>query len=210
MTNPTPLDPLPQVLAFTGKAGAGKSTAANWILRNHPKAMKMSFAQPLKKMAYELIRQSIPKAWPHTPSDYLDGALKEEPIPFLSDKSGRELMQSLGTEWGRDIVHKDFWVTIASGKLERMLGAPPNSTDTLQIKAVYDDVRFQNEVDMIRGYGGIVVHIERPLLKTASDTTTNHASEQQAIAPDLVIANAGTQEDFEAALATLLPPPQKG
>lgn len=201
---------LPPVIAFTGKAGAGKSTAANWILRNHPKAMKMSFAQPLKKMFYELIRQSIPKAWPHTPIEYIDGALKEEPIPFLSNRTGRELMQSLGTEWGRNTVQPDFWVNIAQGKLERLLGDRRVASDTPHILAVYDDVRFQNEADMLRGYKGILIRIERPHTATTSDTTTNHASEQQQqVEPDFVIQNDGTEEDLFAKLAEILPPPSK-
>ena len=201
--------PLPKVIAFTGKAGAGKSTAANWILRNHPKAMKMSFAQPLKKMFYELIRHSIPKAWPHTPIEYIDGALKEDPIPFLSNRTGRELMQSLGTEWGRNTVQQDFWVSIAQGKLERLLGDERTASDTPQILAVYDDVRFQNEADMIRSYDGLIVNIQRPLTKTTSDTTTNHASEQQTIEPDLVWENDATEEAFIAKVAALLPVPPK-
>jgi hypothetical protein len=205
MTPPT----LPQVVAFTGKAGSGKTTAANWILRNHPKAMKMSFAQPLKKMFYELIRQSIPKVWPHTPIEYIDGALKEEPIPFLSNRTGRELTQSLGTEWGRNTVQPDFWVNIAQGKLERLLGDRRVASDTPHILAVYDDVRFQNEADMIRSYGGLIVNVQRPLTKTTSDTTTNHASEQQEIEPDLVWHNDGTEEDFTAKVAELLPVPPK-
>ncbi len=203
------MTPLPRVIAFTGKAGAGKSTAANWILRNHPKAMKMSFAQPLKKMFYELIRQSIPKAWPHTPIEYIDGALKEEPIPFLSNRTGRELMQSLGTEWGRNTVQPDFWVNIAQGKLERLLGDRRVASDTPQILAVYDDVRFQNEADMIRSYGGLIVNVQRPLTKTTSDTTTNHASEQQQIEHDLVLLNDGTEEGLLDLLAEMLPVPPK-
>ena len=203
------MTPLPRVIAFTGKAGAGKSTAANWILRNHPKAMKMSFAQPLKKMFYELIRQSIPKAWPHTPIEYIDGALKEEPIPFLSNRTGRELMQSLGTEWGRNTVQPDFWVNIAQGKLERLLGDRRVASDTPQILAVYDDVRFQNEADMIRSYGGLIVNIQRPLTKTTSDTTTNHASENQYLVPDIVLYNDDTEEDFIATVAEFLPVPPK-
>lgn len=200
---------LPPVVAFSGKAGSGKTTAANWVMRNHTRALKMSFAQPLKKMFYELLRQSIPKAWPHQPKDYMDGPLKEDPVPFLSNKTPRELMQSLGTEWGRNTVNTDFWVTIAHGKLERMLAAPLHSSDTPQIKAVYDDVRFQNEADMLRGYKGILIRIERPHTATTSDTTTNHASEQQEIEPDLVLQNDGSEEDLFAKLAEILPPPPK-
>lgn len=200
---------LPQVIAFTGKAGSGKTTAANWVLRNHSKAMKMSFAQPLKVMMYELIRQSLPKQWPHAPKEYVDGGLKEEPIPFLANRTGRELMQSLGTEWGRNAVQEDFWVLIAQGKLERMLGVPLRATDTPQIKAVYDDARFQNEVDMIRRYGGLIIGIQRPTTVLKSEATASHASEQQPIKPDTTIINDGSEEDFLAKLAEILPPQPK-
>lgn len=200
---------LPQVIAFTGKAGSGKTTAANWVLRNHPKAMKMSFAQPLKVMMYELIRQAIPKKWPHAPKEYVDGGLKEEPIPFLANRTGRELMQSLGTEWGRNAVQEDFWVQIAQGKLERMLGAPLRASDTPQIKAVYDDARFQNELDMIRSYGGLIIGIKRPTTVIQSETAASHASEQQPLTPDTTIINDGTEDDLIAKLAEILPPTPK-
>lgn len=198
-----------QVVAFTGKAGSGKTTAANWVLRNHSKAMKMSFAQPLKVMLYELIRQAQPKKWPHAPKEYVDGGLKEDPIPFLANRTGRELMQLLGTEWGRNTVQEDFWVVIAQGKLERMLGAPLRASDTPQIKAVYDDARFRNEVDMIRSYGGLIIGIQRPTTATTSPNTANHASEQQPITPDITIENTGTEEDLLAKLAEILPPTPK-
>jgi hypothetical protein len=118
-------------------------------------------------------------------------------------------MQSLGTEWGRNTVQPDFWVNIAQGKLERLLGDRRVASDTPQILAVYDDVRFQNEADMIRSYGGLIIDVQRPLTKTTSDTTTNHASEQQQIEHDLVLLNDGTEEGLLDLLAEMLPVPPK-
>lgn len=200
----------PQIIAFTGKAGSGKTTAANWVLRNHSKAMKMSFAKPLKKMFYELLRESTPKGWPHSPKDYMDGDQKEQPIEFLQGMTARHLMQTLGTEWGRNTLHPDFWVNIAAGKVERLLGDSRSVTENPAIKVMFDDARFPNEAKMVQDFGGIIIRIERPSTIT-DETATAHASEQEqdTITPDYVIQNDGTLEEFEAKLAELLPPPPK-
>ena len=198
---------LPQVIGLTGKAGSGKTTAANWILRNHKKAMKLSFAQPLKKMVYELIRSSLPKGWPHTAQVYVDGAFKEDPIPFLANRSARELMQTLGTEWGRQTIQDDFWTLIAQGKLERLLGDERGASDTPIIRAVFDDVRFQNEAEMIRSYGGVIIRITRP--QAVTDAAHASESEQDAIVADITLDNDGDEDAFIAKLAAQLPPPQK-
>ena len=75
---------------------------------------------------------------------------KEGCIPGIG-ASARHLMQTLGTEWGRDCVHPDVWVTACKTELAR-------STAKL---VVFDDVRFENEAALIRELGGFIIHIER-------------------------------------------------
>jgi hypothetical protein len=110
-------------------------------------------------------------------------------------------MQTLGTEWGRNTIHPDFWVIIAAQKIERLLGHSYRQ-GTIRLQAVIDDVRFGNEAEMIRAYGGTIVHIERPGL-TAVEA---HASEALDFEPDYAFVNGGTVEDLERWLMQTFPP----
>jgi hypothetical protein len=201
---PTPL------IGLTGAAGSGKTTAANWFLVNHTNLIKLSFARPLKRMLYELLREVIPKAWPHTAAEYTDNPqLKNAPMPFLAGQSPRFLMQTLGTEWGRNAVHENFWVDIAAAKVERLLADPRHKSASYTLRAIFDDTRFPNEAEMIRRFGGIIVRIERP--DNPNTIGQEHASEarQSLVTPDVTVLNDGTADDLRAKLAALWPPTVK-
>lgn len=99
-------------------------------------------------------------------------------------------MQLLGTEFGRDLVHRDVWLTLASGALRR--GGPG---------MIIADVRFDNEAAWIRGHGGVIVHIERG--KAAP--VRAHASEAgvERLAGDLRVFNESTIDSLHVGLAKL-------
>lgn len=198
---------LPPLVAFTGKAGCGKTTAANWMLRNQRKAVRLSFARPLKRMLYELIREAVPRSWPHDAKAYIDDpVLKETPIPFLGNQTARRLLQTLGTEWGRNAVHPDFWVDIAAAKVERALGNETRGLDKTTVKVVFDDCRFVNEAAMVRRYGGVVVRIVRPDAAKSVEID-GHTSERMEFDADVVVVNDGSVFDLEQKLAAMFPPP---
>jgi len=114
--------------------------------------------------------------------DFLHGGRKEEIVPVFNATS-RFLMQTLGTEWGRDLVDKDLWVNLCCiHDIEPALRANRS--------VVLEGTRFPNEVQAIRDRGGIVIHVTRP--GCGSD---GHRSE---ILPDfdLEIVNDGSKEDL--------------
>ncbi|TPQ24922.1 dephospho-CoA kinase [Methylomonas koyamae] len=133
------------IIGLTGKKGCGKSTAANAL--EDMGFEVFSFAYTLKLMARVLLRDcgltehEIQYAQKH----------KEEIIEELG-VSYRQLCQTLGTEWGRQHVHPDLWVIAGRNRMAK----------SLEPHAVFDDVRFANEADMIRSLGGVIIHIERP------------------------------------------------
>jgi hypothetical protein len=196
------------VIGLIGRAGSGKTAVRNILCMNIANLQPFSFATPLKAMTRVLIETVLPRKWHTSPSDYLTSPeLKNAPIPFLLNQTPRHLMQTLGTEWGRSTIHPDFWVFLASQRVEARLASTFAGKDSGP-KIIYDDVRFQNEADMIRMFGGIIIKVERPDNPHAIDTS--HASEQEAdrIAPDMTLVNDGTLEDLVAKLSAIWPPTQ--
>jgi hypothetical protein len=103
---------------------------------------------------------------------YCDGmttAEKEAPIEWLDGVSARRLLETIGTEWGRDTVCSDLWVRVMARKLFL--------AEKLHQKIVIDDVRYINERDLIRSFGGRLYFIGRDDLAQLS--AGGHASEQQ-------------------------------
>ena len=164
------------LIGLVGRARTGKDTAGGWISCRHGLRTR-SFADPIKMMLM----------W--TFGDRFSRGDREQPIDWLG-KSPRQLMQTLGTEWGRDLVHPDLWVLVAKQEWERLL-AEGGSEDT---GMVFTDVRFRNEAEWVLREGGTLIHIVRP----DAELVNAHASEQADLSDlcDYRIENTGTIEDL--------------
>lgn len=167
-----------RIVGITGLAGSGKSTAAKELIRLGWHNVKM--AGPLKDMARAI----------GLTDDHIEGSLKETPCDMLAGKTPRYAMQTLGTEWGRNIMGKDFWVGIAE---RRVIEAIEWGRDV-----VIDDIRFQNEADMVRRLGGTVVGI-----KGRGGIMSDHASEN-GIYADFYITNDRPIDQFLADVRYIL------
>jgi len=154
------------LIAFTGRAGSGKSTAAQHLVDRHG-YLKLPFAGPLKGMCQAL---GLSQA------EWSDPGLKNRPHPDFGYKSPRHIMQTLGTEWGRETIDEDIWVNAWRRKLPR---------DYANIVA--DDARFNNEVAAVLRLDGVVIRINR----ISSDTAVTHPSEVVPTYYDGVINNEG-------------------
>lgn len=142
----------PKLIAFTGKIGAGKSTAAQYLYETH-KYRKMPFAQTLKEMLIYMGLSAVE----------VYGSQKEVPNEtILGGKTPRHAMQTLGTEWGRNLIHPDIWVDCWKRK-----------ASLCKDRIVVDDARFPNEFRIIEELNGIIVNIER-----APTLNEPHESEQ--------------------------------
>lgn len=140
------------IIGLTGKARSGKDTAAGIILQLIPSATKYAFADPLKaglKAALGLTDEEV------------YGELKDTVNP-LYGKTNREMLQTFGTDWGRDMVHKDVWLLAAQRLLPKGI-------------VVISDVRFENEADFIRE-NGVLIHISRTI-RDSIDGIQGHPSE---------------------------------
>ena len=168
----------PILLGLAGPARSGKSTAADHLVRNHL-LEHYAFADPLRSGLMEIFNLD--------PEDF-EGAKKEQPVDWLG-RSPRELMQSMGTEWARQMVHPDVWVKLA----EQNLNYLENSLTSV-VGFVVSDVRFENEAELIRERGGTILHIARP----DAPAVNPHSSETgiQVKQPDLIVRNTGDREQL--------------
>lgn len=146
----------PSIIAITGPSRAGKSTIARFLHENYGYA-RVRFADPLKSMLGSLGL-----------SEYeLEGQGKDEPCDKLGGHTPRYAMQSLGTEWGRDMMSKTFWSDAWARRVGNAVGA----------YIVAEDLRFPNEEFTTRLMGGVVWRVERQ----GYGALNNHDSELEQI-----------------------------
>ena len=154
-----------KLIAFTGLAQTGKTTAANFI----PGAKILSFADPVKQIALSSF------GW--------DG---------VKDDKGRRLLQVIGTECGRE-YDKDIWIK----KMREQIAIYVPKFDIIAI----DDCRFDNEPQLVKDLGGIVIEITRP-----GCVPDGHASEA-GISSNLIdyhIFNNGTLEQLKEKVLSII------
>lgn len=151
---------LPVIIGISGKAHSGKDFTAEHIKYSFCslKVGKMSFADPIRDMLSQIVNVD----------EIYKSGLKESRIDWLG-VSLRELMQTLGTEWGRHHVDEDIWVKIANYRLQTRFYA----YDIV----VIPDVRFQNEIDFILDNGGVIINIEVDKDKHRESLFSSHESE---------------------------------
>lgn len=144
------------LVSFIGAKGCGKTTAAQYLIENHG-FTRVSMAGGLKEMLRAI---GLTEA-------QLYGDEKEIPLDLLCGRTPRWAMQSLGTEWGRDLIGPDIWVNTAKAAIQRHLDAGQS--------VVVDDVRFHNESSVIRELHGLTVCIRRDVAEAVPDTHESEA-----------------------------------
>ncbi|WP_274585837.1 hypothetical protein V9W64_10630 [Neisseria leonii] len=174
------------IIGLTGKAGSGKSTAANIISRNFG-FVQVSFAEPVKRAVKEIFGLSH---W----FDLNDPQVKDSLIPG-TDVTYRHALQTLGTDWGRKMIAEDLWVDQVRRRLQYDY-----------LNAVVTDVRFPDEAAMIRKMGGKIVHIERRNRSAAAGTDSHESEAGIEFRPrtDLKLDNNSNLQTFEAAVIRLV------
>lgn len=127
----------PLVVLFSGKQGSGKTTTATLVARNLGKrdiqVHHYRFAQPIYEM-----------------HDAIYAVGQKYGIELQGTKDG-ELLQFLGTEWGRQKKGKDVWVNAALARINR---------HSVADVFVIDDLRFENEFDAFPN--GLRIRLDAP------------------------------------------------
>ena len=174
-----------RLIGFCGLKTAGKTEAAKAACKAIG-AVRISFADPL--YAALAAATGCEVSWLRNPRN------KDKKIPGTNCLV-RHALQTLGTEWGRDLVDPNLWVNQARPKIlaAKLLDAP----------AVFEDLRFPNELSLIREFGGEAIWIEREGLLPAADTHASETSISSADA-DRLFKNMGTLAEFRASVSMYL------
>ena len=139
------------IIGITGYKGSGKTSGAEHL--HQVGFTRVRFAGILKQMLRVLGCEE----------QDVDGDFKEIPSALLCDKTPRFAMQTLGTEWGRQMIGDDIWVNAWRKRVESYGDHTP---------IVVDDLRFENEAQAVLALGGFLIWVRRP-----GHNPTDHASE---------------------------------
>lgn len=174
------------LVAFAGPAGSGKDEAATPLRAQGFELVK--FADPmraaLEALDLEVLYRGCGLKLNSVIRDIGFDRAKRE-IPYV-----RHVLQRLGTEVGRNIIGPDVWVDVARNRIADLL---------YKGKAVViTDCRFENEADMVRDLGGLVIGINRQGFERGE-----HPSEQ-GIITDRVIDNTGSAEELHSKVLAVL------
>lgn len=168
------------VIGVHGRANHGKNTVAGFL---GGRFTEISFAEPM----YAALA-----AITGIPAERLrDRQSKEQVIPWLG-KSPRQMLQSLGTEWGRGMVSDQIWIDVAARRIEACDG-----------DVAVTDVRFDNEAQMLKDrFGAVVWEVVRPGATTCESHSSERGVSRRFI--DRTIVNDGDLAALEMAVGMAL------
>lgn len=146
----------PQIIGIAGRKNHGKDTAGQG-LRGFE---NVKFAGPLKEMTRTFMRYIGMSE--ETIERCVEGDMKETPLACFGGRSTRFFMQKLGTEFGREMIWEDIWTSAFQDRARQFE------------KVVCSDMRFPNEVDLIKRMGGRTVRVVNPSQPMPADA---HISE---------------------------------
>lgn len=140
------------IIGIAGPARSGKNETAKYLQKYHA-FYEDSFAAPIRTACMATLGIKT--------LDELD-VIKQDPHPLLGNKTPREFMQKMGTEFGRQMIWEPIWVESCLTRCEQFN------------RVVISDVRFENEVRAIQERGGYIIRVDRPSVRIEQ---SSHASE---------------------------------
>jgi len=183
------------IIAFGDKKKVGKSSARAILEYEDQRVSGVSFAKEMKRVAHQLY------GWAGLmyPDFYVgkNVNLKEIKLPKIG-MSPRELWVKFGTEAVRNCVYQDTWVKLVECRLKRNEATAGMWSEAI---SVIDDMRFQNEFDMVKKLGGFCVRIDRPSLPAEPDAAEGELEQEDRW--DYVLVNDGTLPQFKQSVLKL-------
>lgn len=194
-----------RLIGLGGLLRSGKDALADYLVEHHG-YVKMGMSDALNEALLALnpwIPVDQPISHPMVPVVLLHPGVHRyqdlhDAVGYVEAKKNpevRRLLQVLGTEVGREMIHPDVWVNAAEKKIRGHweAGRP----------VVITAMRFPNEIAMLDRLGGLSVWVDRDeelRLAGSEAVPTAHASEN-SVTRDMFrvqIQNNGTLEELHA------------
>ena len=199
----TAIDDRYLIVGLTGRAGAGKDTAADVLCEAH-QFYRFAFADPVRAEIMRAFGVDISVFGTDTKERKIDAlainrctdpdfrlAVGKLGVSPQAPRSPREIMRWWGTEFRR-AQNPRYWTVRAGDTLHDAMRRGFR-------RIVITDVRFRNEADFVRYHNGKVWEIKRA---TAETVPANHQSESEIvhIEPDLIVDNNKSMTAFATAV----------
>ncbi len=142
-----------RIIGLTGRAQHGKDTTAEYLVK-HYGYERFAFATPLKNMALAL----NPWVGVNEGTRLADLVSIRGWEEAKKDTEVRRFLQTLGTEAVRNYLGEDAWLDAMDVQTQGKLADGKS-------RIVISDVRFPNELDYIKAWGGDVWRVRRLVKK---------------------------------------------
>jgi len=160
------------VIGIAGKKRSGKDTVAKLIMacaeRAGIKATRRALADTLKEECARMIAIELESGFEPDQLLTFKRVLQEMHDDITKEKY-RLLLQWWGTEFRRGMVSDSYWVD----KLRDWL--LQHKSHLQQEIFVVPDVRFPNEIKMIKQQGGLIINVYRPEIEGSDGHASEHA-----------------------------------
>jgi hypothetical protein len=144
---------------YSSDMRSGKSTVAS-MLTERFFGLTQSFAGPFYGFITEIAAPFLPGGEAEVRQWLSDERKDKALIPGLG-VTLRSMLQTIGTNWGRDCVNAQLWTMLAEQKALKALKS---------YSVIFDDMRFPNEFAMIKRNSGKCIRIHRPGVGSRGDT----------------------------------------
>lgn len=174
------------IIAFSGKKGSGKDTAAT-ILETRLKEYgflirRDQFAARLKKACSIIF---------NTPIEYFEDENLKKQTHSETGLTYRQILQKVGTDLFRKQIDSEIWARA------------PFTNLVLKEKEILilTDLRFRNEAEQVKRHNGKIIRINRPGLISDSHISETEMDDYGSF--DYVIHNDGTLDQLKEAIQNL-------
>lgn len=147
------------------------------------------------------VQSSYEKAFERKETVWQDGSTIKE-----IQLTPRMILQLIGTEGGRDLIHPDIWVNALYSDY-RPLSYEKDSEgriETVEEKWIITDSRFPNDVRRTREMGGVLIRVNRAECEGRKNEHISEKALDDCDEWDYVIENNGSIEELIEQVRTIL------
>jgi hypothetical protein len=159
------------LIGVSGKAGSGKDSIGE-ILALRYGFDCISFAGPLKAVVGSIFSLDTEQLYNN-----------KEAVDVRWGLSPRQILQAVGLKMRE--IHPDVWLRLAEAKIRKA-----------KLGAVVTDVRFLNEVQLVKRLGGEVWRVRRPKEGSASGSKHISETELDLVQFDVTIDNSKSMKSL--------------